>query len=166
MNSSSLAYAAGLGTIAGMRSMAAPALLSRRLRRTRLFDRLRSRSVLVHLLALRRADTVLTVLAAGEMIADKLPVVPARTKLPSLVGRAASGALCGGAVAARHGGSRPLAAAVGSAAAVGAAHLAYRLRKRAGEATGLPDPLLALAEDAIVLTAGSRLAASAVPAAR
>jgi hypothetical protein len=44
------------------------------------------------------------------------------------------------------------------------AHLAYRLRKRAGEATGLPDPILAFAEDAVALAAGSRLAASAAPA--
>lgn len=158
-----LAYAAGLGAIAGMRSMAAPALLSRRLaRRQRPWDALRKRPVAVRLLASRRSATVLTVLAAGELVADKLPFVPARTELPSLIGRASSGALCGAAVAARRGGSQPLAAAVGAAAAVGMAHLAYRLRKRAGETTGAPDTVFALAEDAVVLTAGGRLAAAAV----
>jgi hypothetical protein len=40
------------------------------------------------------------------------------------------------------------------------AHLAYRVRKRVGEATDLPDPVLAVVEDAVVLTAGSRLAAA------
>jgi uncharacterized membrane protein len=143
--------------------MAAPALLSRHLsRQTALWHRLRSRSALVHLLASRRTSAALTALAAGEMVADKLPFVPPRTELPSLVGRAASGALCGAVVAARHRSSKPLAAVVGAVAAVGAAHLAYRLRKGAGEATGIPDPVLALAEDALVLTAGRRLAGSAV----
>ena len=88
MSSSTLAHAAGLGAIAGLRSMTAPALLSRRLRRRRLWHRLRSRSALVLLLATRPAGTALTVLAAGELVADKLPFVPARTEFPSLVGRA------------------------------------------------------------------------------
>ncbi len=158
-----LAYAAGVGAIAGMRSMAAPALLSRRLQqREQPSDRLLPRSTGVRLLGSRRAATVLTVLAAGEMVADKMPFVPARTELPSLIGRAASGALCGAVVAARRGGSQPVAAAIGAAAAVGMAHLAYRVRKRVGEATGLPDVVVALTEDAVALTTGSRLAAAAV----
>ena len=158
-----LAYAAGMGAIAGMRSMAAPALLSRRLtQRKRPWDRLQPRAAAVRLLASPRSATVLTVLAAGEMAADKMPFVPARTELPSLVGRAASGALCGAVVAARRGGSKPVAAVIGAAAAVGMAHLAYCVRKRVGETTGLPDVVTALAEDAVVLLAGTRLAATAV----
>lgn len=156
-----LAYAAGMGAVAGMRSMTAPAFLSRRLAgRKRPWDRLRSRPAVLRLLSDRRSATALTGLAAGEILADKTPAVPRRTTFPSLVGRAASGALCGAVIAARRGGSQPVAALVGAAAAVGAAHLAYRLRKEAGEATGLPDLVLALVEDAIVLTSGSRLAAA------
>lgn len=158
-----LAFAAGMGAIAGMRSMAAPALLSRRLVRTKRpgeWLRRRARFSAVRLLDSRRSATGLTALAAGEMVADKVLVVPRRTKLFPLTGRALSGALVGAVIAARRGGSQPMGALAGAVAAVGASHLAYRLRKGAAEGLGIPDFALALVEDAVVVSAGGRLAAA------
>ena len=48
-------------------------------------------------------------------------------------------------------------AVLGSTAAVAAAFAGERLRVLAGEKTGLPDPVVALAGDAIVLLGGLRL---------
>ena len=88
-----LALSAGLGLIAGMRSMAAPALLSRHLAGRSA----RGRGAAMRLLASRRTASVLTVLAAGEMVADKTPAIPDRTDPPALLGRIVMGALSGAA---------------------------------------------------------------------
>jgi hypothetical protein len=47
-------------------------------------------------------------------------------------------------------------AALGSTAAIVAAFAGERLRALVGETTGLPDPVVALAEDATVLLVGLR----------
>lgn len=150
-----LALVAGIGVLAGMRSMSAPALVSRQIARRRSAagsgppDRF---------LASPRVASALTVLAAGEMVFDKTPWVPRRTKLPSVFGRALWGALSGVLIAGRRGSSRLLGGLVGSAAAVGSTFLSYNLRTEAGRLSNLPDPILGLVEDGIVYTAGSRLA--------
>ncbi|MDX1530449.1 MAG: hypothetical protein R3362_02890 [Rhodothermales bacterium] len=149
-----LALAAGMGVIAGMRSLSAPALVSRRLSQRRR----RGRGWPARLLGSGRVADALTLLAAGEMIADKLPAIPARTEAGPLTGRAMTGALSGAAVAGWRGGSVVGGAVVGAAAALGAAVGAYRLRRAAG--AYVPDPALALVEDAVVLAAGSRIASA------
>ena len=154
-HSTTFALAAGLGLVAGMRSMAAPALLSRHLAQT---PASRRDGWATRLLAARPATLLLPLFATAEATADKTPVVPDRTEPPALIGRALSGALCGAAIAGRRGGSRVGAALVGAAAAVGATFAAYHLRKAVGEHTGLPDAVVALAEDALVWFAGTRLA--------
>ena len=151
-DSTTLALAAGMGAVAGMRSMAAPALASRHLSQRQGSSPLRVSP---------RASGVLGLLAAGEMIGDKTPFIPDRTDLPSVIGRAVSGGATAAALADARGGSALVAALVGSTAAVGSTFLSYYLRKKAGEVSGLPDPVLGLAEDAFVLTAGSRIAAAA-----
>jgi uncharacterized membrane protein len=131
--------AAAFGVLAGMRSMSPPALLARRL-------------------APGRAARWFAVFAAGELLADKVPGVPARISPLSLSGRAASGALGGAALAAHHRQPRLGPALSGGAAAVASAFAAYHLRRLAGERTSIPDPLLGLLEDAVVLAAGTLLA--------
>src|SRR5690606_2486359 len=112
-------------------------------------------------LSSRLAARVLPALALGELVADKLPFVPARTDPPALLGRVGSGALCGAAVAGWRGEPTAGAALAGTLGALGSTFLFYHLRKAAGEATGVPDPAIALAEDAAALTAASRLANAA-----
>jgi uncharacterized membrane protein len=94
--------------------------------------------------------------AAGELVADKLPFVPARTSAPALGGRIASGAFVG---TARGGG--PQAAAVGAAFAVFAAFGGQHTRQWLGRRTGRADWQIAIAEDALALSlaaAGARRA--------
>ncbi len=152
---STYALAVGMGIIAGLRSMSAPALLSHHLvRRPH-----RARGMASRLLSSRASSGVFTLLAAGEMAADKVPGMPARTDPPALAGRALMCALTGAAVAEWHGGrSVAPAALVGAAAAVAASFLALELRTAAGRSFGVPDPVVAVIEDGIVLAAGSQLA--------
>jgi uncharacterized membrane protein len=144
------AQAAGLGAVSGMRTMSAPALLSHHLStRDGAADGLED-----NLLASPRAAAVFRILAAGEIVADKLPFMPARTSLPSLLARIGSGALVGATVCAAKKESPSIGAVVGAAAAVASAFTMLYLRRKAGRELKLPDPVVALAEDAIAIGGG------------
>ncbi len=146
--------ALGLGGIAGLRSMAAPAILSRSLAQGRLggledtpFAALGSPGV----------STALQALAVAEMIADKTPFIPSRTALPILLGRAASGALVGAALFASGGRRTMTGGVLGGVSAVAAAYATERLRLQIAESLGIPDFVVAFSEDALVLFGGARL---------
>lgn len=145
-----LLLAAGLGALTGMRSMSALAFLSGTLRQ----HPDRRNGQVVRLLSSRTTSNVLGVLAAGELAADKAPIVPDRTEPPALFGRLALGALCGYAVAEHLRGPKVAASLLGSAAALGSTYAAFNLRKGASNQTDAPDTLLGLAEDALVLLGG------------
>jgi uncharacterized membrane protein len=90
------------------------------------------------------APRVATLLAAaGELGLDKLPQATARTAQPALSGRLASGALSGRAV----GGE--LGAISGVAAALAGSFAFMHARRLVVEATGLPDPVVAIGEDVL-----------------
>ena len=156
MDDSNTAWRAlGLGAIAGARSMAAPAALSRAVERGDLggleqtpFAALGSPGV----------SKALRLLAIGEMFVDKLPVVvPSRTSLLPLLGRAASGAFVGSALFVS-GERRALTGGVlGAVSALMGAYAAERLRLRIAEKLGIPDPVVALLEDGTVLFGAARL---------
>jgi uncharacterized membrane protein len=144
----------GLGVLAGMRSMSAPALLSHSLAKKPSKALGKSR---LRFLQSPTAATVLKVMAGGEMVGDKLPGAPDRTAPPVLGGRIVSGALVGAATYKAAGG-KPLAGALfGSLAAIGATYGALALRKRLGRASGLPDPVWGLTEDCVTVASGLAL---------
>jgi uncharacterized membrane protein len=141
-------YAAAvlLGALAGVRSMAAPAVLGQLSRKGALAD-------LSGTLAFVRSPLFLPasgLLALGEAAADKLPLMPNRTAAGPLLGRALTGGISGAVVCSAK--KRPplIGALMGAAAAVAAAYGAYALRRQATHNLNLPDFAVALAEDAIV----------------
>jgi len=98
----------------------------------------------------------LMLLAAGELIADKLPFMPNRTDAPGLAARFISGAFCGMAIAGRRKRSeRVLSGIVAGTAALAAAYAGYQYRKR----VKLPPLAAALIEDAVAVGAGSAIVA-------
>lgn len=138
------------GLIAGLRSMSAPAAVS---------------AALADEYALAaRAAPALRALAAGEMVADKLPFMPARTSPVALAGRVSLGAIAGAAVAVACGRSPLLGALLAGAAAIPSSYAGMALRTAAVERLGLPDTIVALAEDAAVVAAGRALRRGLVPA--
>lgn len=146
-----------LGAATGMRSMTAAAELS-----AALGDRpIPPRSpTAARLLARPVVGTVLRVAAAGEMVGDKLPVVPDRIEPGPLLGRVAIGAALGAVVASEAGESGSLGALAGGAAALGATVLAFHLRRAVTARAGAPDLPIALAEDWLAV-ALARLGAEA-----
>ncbi|WP_412069511.1 DUF4126 family protein [Rubrivirga sp. IMCC43871] len=154
------ALAAALGWAAGMRSLTPPAVLARALSDARSpFARLaRAPRQPAGILGSDAAAFWIPVAAAGELVADKLPVAPSRTAPLGLAGRAGSGALVGAAVAAARRQNVILPALVGAASAVVSSFAMMELRAAVGEHFGVPDSAVALAEDALAV--GISVAAS------
>lgn len=138
--------AAGLGTVAGMRTMSAPTLISQAARR----GRLGVPEAKAGLLESKALMPVVALIAVAELIADKLPGTPARTRVGPLTARIFSGALSGAVLLGGRKKSRILGAVLGAAGAVGAAYGAYHLRKAISRRWDLPDRVVAVAEDALV----------------
>jgi uncharacterized membrane protein len=135
-----LPSAAALGVVCGMRTFGGWAALALR---GRVSD--------------RRLRGALLAAAAGEMAGDKTPWVPPRSDPAALAGRVISGALGGRLV----GGAR--GARVGAATAAASTYASERARALLGERLGIPDPVLGVAEDALVL--GVATAAAGEPGA-
>lgn len=115
-----------LGMASGLRSLAGPAAA------------MHGRKV---------AGRVFAALAAAEMVADKLPGIPPRTRLLPLAARAVSGAL---AASAGIEGGRMVRGILGAASAVASAGMATALRLRAHRLSPLFGFALGAAEDLVV----------------
>jgi uncharacterized membrane protein len=100
------------------------------------------------------AVVVFTLLAAGELVADKLPSTPSRTEAPGLTARIVLGALSGGCIALSA--SSPLAfgAVLGGFGGIAGAFTGYQGRTRLVRAFKVPDLVIALLEDAVAIAAG------------
>lgn len=97
------------------------------------------------------AVRVLGLFAAGELIADKLPNIPARIKLGPLAARALTGGLSGAAVFHSEDADPIAGAVIGAASAIGASYAGYHLRHAAVQ-KGIPDFIYAVSEDALALS--------------
>jgi uncharacterized membrane protein/uncharacterized protein (UPF0548 family) len=144
----------GLGVLAGMRSMSAPTLVSRRLSqapgpRT---------DPLAEALSKPWVPKVLGVLALGELVADKLPKTPARVKFLPMAGRVLTGVLAAASsVSGQKRSVMALAGVLGGAAAVASTWAFYSLRKVATTRFKVPKVAAAFTEDALVAALASRL---------
>lgn len=153
-----LGTAAWIGAMTGVRSLVVPAVLGRhRAARGAAAGDLASGGDRGRMLTPPLAEPLLTLAAALEMLADKAPMLPARTRPLPLLGRLAIASWCAGVVA-RQGRARPWLpmAVAGGVAALGAT-AATRLRRIAADAGPWPSTLAGLAEDAFVLAAARRL---------
>lgn len=151
---SAVVRAVGMGAITGLRSTAGPATLSRAISSGRLEN---LDGTIFAALGSARTAKVLTLFEVGEMIADKLPIVPSRMSPQPLLGRALSGAAVGAALFASENGNKAAGGTLGAAAAVAGAYAGEQLRAQLGQRLGVPDALVALLEDGIVLYGGHRL---------
>jgi uncharacterized membrane protein len=144
------AGSAVLGAVSGMRSMAAPAIVSR-LASSGLLPIEESQ---IGFLTNPTTTKATAVLAIGEMLADKLPFIPSRTRALPLITRAVSGAMSGAAFSTGKKRSAVFGALCGMAAAIGATYGAFKLRQMADNRLRIPDTIVAVAEDALVAATG------------
>jgi uncharacterized membrane protein len=100
------------------------------------------------------AVAILTLLAAIELVADKLPNIPNRTSPPGLLARMLSGGFAGACVAASGAQGIVIGAALGAVGGLAGAFVGYRARTGIVRALGSPDIYVALAED-LIAVAGS-----------
>jgi uncharacterized membrane protein len=147
---------AAMGAVCGLRTFTGPAIIAGAANRNTLKLK---RTPLAWLASDRAAGTAM-LLAAGELIADKLPFMPNRTDAPGLAARFIAGTICGMAIAGRRKRSeRILSGIVGGTAAIAAAYAGYQYRKH----VKLPPLAAALLEDAIAVGAGNAIVASLCP---
>lgn len=155
----------GLGVVTGMRSLGALTLLAteqhddtRGWLRTHPFWKGEPRRPIADALRSTALTRALKGGALAEALADKMPDLPARIEPAPLFGRAAIGALVGAAAAELVGDDRLPPALAGAAGAIAGAYGAYHVRRWLAENTKVPDTVVALTEDAVVLGAGKLLA--------
>jgi uncharacterized membrane protein len=148
-----LALAAGIGVVAGLRAMTAPAAVSVVAHR----NALPLGHSKLHFLQSTASASLTTVAALGELVTDKLPSTPNRTDPPSLAARIVSGAVCGAAFAASAKRSITAGALVGGLGAIAGTFAGYELRRRIRTEFDVPDLPVALAEDAIAIGSAAAL---------
>jgi uncharacterized membrane protein len=150
--------ALALGAISGLRSASGPAFVGRAANRGHMdLD-----GTPLAFFGSPRLSKALTLAQLGEIIGDKLPMTPSRTAWPPLLGRAVSGGLVGAAAFLSEGRHAATGAILGSSAAVAAAFAGENLRALAVEKSGLPNPGVAIVEDALVVFVGSRATSKVV----
>ncbi len=142
-----LALAFLLGAVAGLRSMTAPAVVAWAAH----VGPLQLEGTPLALLASASARYLLLAAMIGELVADKLPFTPNRTRAGPFVGRLISGALSGGALAAGVGQSLVAGAVAGALGAAAGTLGGFRGRTGLVRALGTPDYVVALAEDAVAV---------------
>jgi uncharacterized membrane protein len=139
--------ALAIGVVAGLRSMTAPAAVAWAAH----FGWLHLETSPLAFFASAGARYVLLALMLAELVADKLPFTPSRTRPAPFVGRILAGALAGAALAAGHAGSLGIGAVAGGFGALAGTLGGYRARTSLVRALKVPDYVVALAEDVVAV---------------
>lgn len=150
--------AIGIGFVAGLRALTAPAAVSWAAH----LGWLDVQGSAFALMGSTVAVVIFSLLAIAEYVADLLPTTPRRTAPGPLVARIAMGGLCGACLSASSGGSLALGAALGGVGGVIGAFSGYELRTRLVKALKVNDSVIALSEDVVaIVLAGLIVSATA-----
>ena len=154
MNSTILLLAFGIGVVAGLRSLTAPAVVAwaARLGWIYLHD-----SPLAFM-GSKWTVVIFTVLALVEFIGDQLPSTPARTGAMGLSARVVTGSLTGACLAVAGNSAPWLGTIAGVAGAVAGAFGGYHARVGLVRSLRVSDFVIAIPEDAIAIGLGLFLA--------
>jgi uncharacterized membrane protein len=149
-----LALALGVGVIAGLRALTAPATVSWAAH----LGWIQVGGTHLSFMSSIIAVVILTLAAIAEIVNDKMPKTPPRTALPSLIIRMVMGAFAAATLAAGLGGSVAIGALLGLMGAVIGTYGGYFVRTGVVKALRSPDWPIALVEDAIAICGGLFLA--------
>lgn len=142
-----LFLAFGIGLIAGLRSLTAPAVVTWGAHR----GWLNLQDTSLSFLGSTPAVAIFTILAVVELVADQLPSTPARTKPPGLIARILLGGLSGAAVALAGQQSAAVGCALGVIGGVVGAFAGYQVRTRLVRVLKVPDFVIAVLEDLVAI---------------
>ena len=140
-----LLLAFGIGIVAGLRSLTAPAVVAWAAH----LSWLNLAGTPVAFMGSTAALIIFSLLAIGELVADKLPTTPKRTAPAPLIARIITGALCGAALSVA--GAKGLVAGVllGAIGGIIGAFLGYNIRRRL--ALHVKDCVVAVCEDVVAV---------------
>lgn len=139
--------AVGIGIVAGLRSLTAPAVVAWGAH----LDWLNLHGSPLGFMSSITAVVIFSVLAVGELIADKLPMIPKRTAPAPLFARVVTGSLCGACLCAAAGKSLFTGAVLGGTGGVIGAFLGYEVRRRLVNSLHINDFGVAMCEDLLAI---------------
>jgi uncharacterized membrane protein len=102
----------------------------------------------------KKTVSLVSALAVGELVADKLPFTPNRTEPAGLAVRVLTGGFSAGALCASRKRSVAAGAVLGGLAAIAGAFIGYATRRTLHGRFNFSDTALAFAEDAIAVGGG------------
>jgi uncharacterized membrane protein len=139
--------AIGIGIVAGLRSLLAPAVVAWAAH----FDLLILHASPLAFMGSRAAVAIFSIFAIGELIADKLPTTPKRTALAPLLARILLGALSGASLCVAAGRSLLAGAFLGGIGSVIGAFVGYEIRRRVVNNLHIKDIFVAVCEDVVAI---------------
>lgn len=142
--------ALGIGIVAGLRSLTAPAVVACAAH----IGWMNLHNSSLAFMGSLWAVAIFTVLALVEFVADQLPSTPARTAAVGLSARVVTGALTGACLAVAGGASTWLGALAGAAGGIAGAFGGYQTRVGLVRALRVPDIAIAIPEDLIAIGLG------------
>ena len=139
--------AIGIGIVAGLRSLLAPAVVAWAAH----YDWLNLNGSPLAFMGSRTAVAIFSILAIGELVADKLPMTPKRTAFAPLLARLVLGGLCGASLYAAAGKSLLAGALLCGTGGVIGAFLGYEIRRRLVNNLHIKDLFVAICEDLVAI---------------
>jgi len=142
-----LILAVGIGIVAGLRSLTAPAVVAWAAR----LGWLNVQGSPLAFMSSTAAVAIFSLLAVCELVADKLPNTPKRTAPAPLLARVVTGGLCGACLCAAAAKSLVAGALFGATGGVIGAFLGYELRRRFVNNLHIKDVIVAVCEDLLAI---------------
>ncbi len=141
------ALAIGIGFVAGLRSMTAPAAVSWGTH----LGRLNLSASTFAFMGTAAAVGIFSILAAAEYVVDLLPRTPNRTEPASLLVRVVTGGLAGACVCVPEGGFVMLGGMLGAVSGVIGAYAGFEARTRLVKKLNVPAAAIAIGEDLVAI---------------
>jgi uncharacterized membrane protein len=139
--------AIGIGIVAGLRSLLAPAVVAW----VAHFDLLNLNASPLAFMGSRTAVVIFSIFAIGELVADKLPKTPKRTAFAPLLARIVMGGLSGACLFVAVGKSLLAGALLGGIGGVIGAFVGYEIRRHVLNNLHIKDPFVAICEDLVAI---------------
>lgn len=153
------ALAAGIGFVAGLRSLTAPAAVSWAAH----LGWLDLHGSPLAFMGSTAAVGIFSILALAEYVADMLPQTPNRTKPGPLMARIVMGGLAGACISVSAGQSVLVGAALGGIGGVIGAFTGYEVRRRLVRGLKVKDAVIAVLEDLVALGLAYVIVSSQAP---
>lgn len=140
----------GIGVVAGLRSLTAPAVVAWATH----LGWINLHSSPLSFMGSKWSVGIFTILALVELVADQIPGTPARTAPIGLSARIVTGGLCGACLAVAGGAALVVGVVAGAIGGVAGAFAGYHTRVGLVRSLRIPDVAIAVPEDIVAIGLG------------